>query len=199
MVKNFEETVMYKKGKLGECLIDKKILSADKFIPYAPVGDCAHPFDRICASKDKKKLMVLEVKTISARQKYPDTGISIKHYYEYLHIQDKYQLPVYIAFVDGYLRKIYGNKLDELRKPIEIVHKGKTISYPKIEENFTAVGGKIIYFPLLNMTTIHELADDEAEELERYSNYGYKRDLSHKKGYNKWLEKREELSSYYSY
>jgi len=203
MGSRFEETVMFKKGHLGEFLVDCKILQAGKFIPYAPVGGRAHPFDRLCASKNKKNLMVVEVKTISTRAKvpygYPDTGISIKHYEDYLHVQEKYNIPVFLVFVDSHLKEIYGNKLDELKKETSVIHRGKTLSYPRIESNFTAVGGKIIYFPLINMTHIYKLTEEEAGDLERFSNYGYEKDLEHKKGYDEWVKKKETLSSHYSF
>jgi hypothetical protein len=80
--------------------------------------------------------------------------------------------------------------LNKLLEPKIIKYKGKSTKYPHKEENFSAVGKRIIYFPLTNMITIYELSDKEVEELQKYSNYGYKKDMQFKKGYNKWLRRR---------
>lgn len=193
-MKQFEETIMYKKGHLAESIMDQILLTTTDFIPYAPAGGIAHPFDRLVASKDKKSLFVLELKAVSARNFYPDTGISIQHYKDYLHIQVKYRLKVFIAFVDSKNKEIYGNTIESLAKPTEIEHtmpngRKKVLHYPKEEDNFTAVGGRIIYFPLQNMKrNIFILTTEQAQELEQTSNYGYSQDLSHKKGYQEWKE-----------
>jgi hypothetical protein len=82
------------------------------------------------------------------------------------------------------LGKIYGNILNELAKDTVIQHRGKSISYPLIQSNFSAVGGKIIYFPLANMVDIYMLTPEQCEAIEKYANYGYSKDVSHKQGYN---------------
>lgn len=197
-MRKLTDSIMYKRGELGEQIIDEFIKKRDKFIPYMPVFDGGHPFDRILASKDKRQLQVLEIKTIKARNAapeyrltgYPDTGISISHYFEYLHIQNTYALNVYIAFVDAVLGKIYGNVLNELAKETVIQHRGKTITYPLIQENFSAVGSRIIYFPLINMTDIYTLSVEQCSEIEKYANYGYSKDMNHKKGYKEWKRDR---------
>lgn len=188
------DTIMYKRGQLGEQILDDFVKSRGKFIPYMPVFDGGHPFDRILASTDKKRLQILEVKTITARKFFPDTGISIAHYFEYLHIQNTYALPVYIAFVDAVLGKIYGNILDELAKDTVITHRGKQISYPLTQDNFSAIGGKIIYFPLANMTDLYNLSNEQCQEIEKYANYGYSKDVSHKQGYNQWKSRKQQIS-----
>ncbi len=183
----FTDSVMYQKGQLGERILDELIAKKDKFIPYMPVFNGGHPFDRILASRDKKQLQILEVKTIDARIYYPDTGISIAHYRDYQHIQDTYGLDVFIAFVDTNLHEIYGGLLNTLSKSNTITHKGKPIQYPLIVDNFTAIGGQIIYFPLAHMTrNLYTLTDEQCEELKRYSNHGYKKDVNHKRGYTEW-------------
>lgn len=183
---NFKNTKMYKRGELGEEIVDSLILNKGKFIPYAPVLEDAHIFDRLVASRDKKRLMIVEIKTIDARDYYPDTGISIKHYEEYSLIQNEYNIDVWILFVDSKNKAIYGNTLKNLATETEVKHKGKTLLYPMIKPNFTAVGGKIIYFPLTNTIQICELSEEQAEELKKLNNKGYKEGLEYKKGYKEW-------------
>lgn len=188
----FEETKMYKKGQLGEEIVDRFIIQRGKFIPYAPmVDDEPHTFDRLLATKDKKRLMIVEVKTLDSRDYYPDTGISIAHYEEYIEIQNKYGIDVWIFFVDSKLKKIYGNTLNNLNNEVTITHRGRTITYPDVKSNFTAVGGNIIYFPLMHMIDIAELTKDQAEQIKRYSNKGYKEGVSWKKGYKEWQNSRK--------
>ena len=183
---DFKSTKMYKKGELGEQIVDNLILNKGKFIPYAPVLEEAHIFDRIVASKDKRKLMIVEIKTVDARDKYPDTGISIGHYKEYIEIQEEYNIDVWILFVDAKNKKIYGNTLNKLSEPTELEHKGKALVYPMIWDNFTAVGKKIIYFPLMNMYDVCVLSDEQVAKLVELNNKGYKEGLAWKDGYNEW-------------
>ena len=70
---NFDELPGTQKGRIGEIEVDK-YLSSIGIIPYAPILSKAHPFDRLCASADKKKLFVAECKAKAARTYYPDTG-----------------------------------------------------------------------------------------------------------------------------
>lgn len=184
----FKKSKMYKKGQVGEQIVDDLILNAGKFIPYAPVLDNAHVFDRLIASTDKRKLMIIEIKAVDARDYYPDTGISIGHCKEYKYIQDKYNIDIWILFVDSKLKKIYGNSLNKLIEKAEVEHGNKLLKYPKIKPNFSAVGGKIIYFPLINMVDISELTDEQCKELKKFNNKGYTEGISWKKGYDEWLE-----------
>jgi hypothetical protein len=191
MRKNFLDTIMAKKGKAGEALIDEMVAKRGQYSPYAPIFEGSHPFDRLLVSKDKKKLLILEVKSVTVRKYYPDTGISIAHWEEYNHIIDSYGLDVFIVFVDETLREVYGNYLTVLQKDTTVTHNGRTLQYPKKERNFSAVGGYIMYFPLCNMIrNLFTIDDQTANELQALSNYGYKQDMTHKRGYKDWKARR---------
>lgn len=95
-------------------------------------------------------IRVVEVKSKPRRDKYPDTGIPTRHYDDYKHIENKYGIQVFIAFVDEVLKKIYGNFLEELEKP-----EGR---YPLRYAN-------VIYFPLSKMRDITMLTDEQCAEL----------------------------------
>ena len=106
------------KGKLGEAIVDMYLMDRG-VIPYKPVlEEAAHPFDRLCASRDKRRLFVVEVKAKPARYAYPDTGINISHWNDYTNIQDTYRIDVYIFFVDEERREVYGG---EFRAGVEDV------------------------------------------------------------------------------
>ena len=112
---NWEDQTTVKKGNIGEDIVSD-YFKARNYIPYKPDAEGSHPFDRIMARADKKEIFIAEVKTKARRIYYPDTGIDIRHYDSYKYIQDKYNIDVFIYFVDEYLKTIYGNFLRILDK-----------------------------------------------------------------------------------
>lgn len=158
-----------KKGDIGEKIVSDWLISHG-YIPYTPQAAGAHPFDKLCASRDKKTIFVAEVKSKPARTYYPDTGIDVRHYDDYKYIQSKYNIDVFLFFVDEDKRQIYGGKLSRLETQTEIIHNGKKISYPLEHRG-------IIYFPLSAMQIIGELTDNQAASLNQHStrNEAYKR------------------------
>lgn len=178
----FTESVMNKKAKYAEKLVKNHLINTGVIVTYSPdVENKAHTFDMLMASSDKKTIMIAEVKAVNERDFYPDTGISINHYHQYLHIQKKYNLRVFIFFVDTKKGKIYGQYLDVLTDIYYVTHKGKVIEYPKIEKDKygAAVGGSIIYFPTEQMRDIKTLTSDEISTLNLLSNKGHKEDMNH--------------------
>lgn len=151
------------KGTLGEELIDKYIHESGRLIPYCPVFDGAHPFDRIVASLNKKEMYILDVKTKARRSYYPDTGIDIRHYEQYKYLEDKYNMPVYLAFVDEWLDKIYGNYLSILEEPTPDVKTNYGYrDYPIKQKG-------IIYFPCVKMEYITILDKNNSKKLKELS------------------------------
>jgi len=147
-----------KKSDYGESLIDAYLITKG-LVPYKPDADRPHPFDRLCASSDKQKLYVVEVKTKAQRKYYPDTGFNVSSYNDYINIQSKYKLNVYVFFVDEELGAIYGGLLNYLAEDRKITHKGKEINYPLVKRG-------IIYFPVSAMRTIAMLNDSEISFLQ---------------------------------
>ena len=139
-----------------------KYLIKNGYIPYLPNAAGAHPFDRLVASRDKRKIFIADTKTKSRRKYYPDTGINIRHYNEYKYIQDTYGIDVFIFFVDEEQGIVYGNLLKNLDKSREIHHNGKKIMYP-LEQ------GGIRYFSLENMITIADIPDIISKQLKQYT------------------------------
>lgn len=149
----------------------RKHLEKLGYIVYEPKTEGAHAFDKLCVSRDKKVLFIAEVKTKPHRLKYPDTGIDIRHYHEYLHIQEKYGVDVLLFFVDEYKKQIYTNKLRTLDKERTIRHDGRDLAYP-FEQ------GGIRYYPLEAMKKVCDLNDEQASEIEGLSsrNYDYRKE-----------------------
>jgi hypothetical protein len=158
---NWNERINVKKGNIGEQIVFDYLYNIG-YVIYRPVTGGAHPFDNLCVSRDKKDIFIAEVKTKEARQYYPDTGINIKNYNEYKFIQNKYNLHVFLFFVDADNLKVYGNFIACL----EAKKVSGKCSYP-LKQN------GIIYFPLSNMKLISELTDDQAKAIKEHNTKRY--------------------------
>jgi hypothetical protein len=152
---DWQSLTTVKKGNIGEKLVDQWLTSKG-YIPYSPIATGAHPFDRLVASRDKKTIFIADSKTKAKRKYYPDTGIDIRHYKEYMHIQQKHNIHVFIFFVDEESMLIYGNFLARLDKSIAVYHKNKKINYPLLQHG-------IIYFPMVSMIEVCPIPKETAE------------------------------------
>lgn len=157
---NFQDLKTVKLGNAGEKIVDE-YLRGKGVIPYAPISDGAHPFDRLCAY-GKRRVFIAEAKTKPKRKLYPDTGIDVRHYNEYKFIEEKHNLDVWLFFVDSDEQRVYGNKLSELDKDTKIRHRGKMIPYP-LEQ------GGIVYFPIQNTKHIANISNTELADLKKHS------------------------------
>lgn len=169
---NWEDRIEVIKGNTGEQIVTEYLIKRG-YIPYKPEPIGAHPFDRLCATPDKKRIFVAEIKTKPARVYYPDTGIDIRHYRDYDNIQKTHNLEVFLFFVDQDRKSIYGNKLSRLMEQREVQHSGKILLYPIQDRG-------IIYFPLVSMIMVGKLTDAQSETLEELStrNKAYKEALN---------------------
>lgn len=104
------------KGNIGEGIVDDYLISKG-IIPYAPKSEGAHPFDRLCATRDKRRIFIAETKSKASRNKYPDTGFPVRNYHDYMHVQETYGIDIWCFWVDEGHRMIYGNKLNQLIQP----------------------------------------------------------------------------------
>ncbi len=166
----FEKLPAVQKATIAEKELDKFLMKKG-IVPYIPNPGAPHPFDRLCASADKKSLFVAEVKAKASRSYYPDTGMNVRNYNDYINIRQKYGIDIWMFFVDEYRKQIYGNLLTELEKPITINHNGKLKQYPSIEPDKKGV--KIIYFPLVKMEKICDLDEAVVLHMKTLSNRNY--------------------------
>lgn len=156
---NWKDKTTVKKGNIGERLVDEYLINQG-FIPYHPGVDGSHPFDRLVASRDKKTIFIADAKTKAKRMYYPDTGINISHYNEYKFIQDKYNIDVFIFFVDEECGEIYGNFIRELDTERQIENYCSVIKYPLEHKG-------IHYFPIINTKHIAYIPKEETEMLQQ--------------------------------
>lgn len=160
----WEDRINVKKGNLGEKIVTDW-LHKKGLIVYETITDAPHAFDKL-VSKGKDILVIAEVKTKPRRMYYPDTGIDIRHYNEYVEVSKKYNIPVCLFFVDEYLRQVYCGYLSELIKPKVVKFKNKELTYPLCLNN-------IIYFYQPDMTVIHQLSKAEVDEIKKYNSGSY--------------------------
>jgi hypothetical protein len=158
---NFQDKQEVKKGNIGECIVDKYLISKG-VIPYKPTVEKAHPFDRLCASSDKKSVYIVEVKAKARRKYYPDTGFNLSSYNDYINMQNKYGLSVFVFFVDEEAGQVYGGSLKEISIECCVEHGRKSIKYP-------LVLGKVIYFPVCKMRVIKNLKTEDMHELKKHT------------------------------
>ena len=157
---NWTDKREVKKGQIGERII-KSFLESKGYIIYTPNTDGAHAFDFL-AIKNKEKALIAECKTYPKRKFYNDTGVDIKHYYEYKVVSENHNMPVFLFFIDDVKNEIYGNWLSELEKEC---YDGK-IKYPLKENGKT---GTKIYFSLNSMRHISFLRESEIKEIKQFS------------------------------
>jgi hypothetical protein len=149
-----------KKGDLGEAEVDQWI-HRQGYVPYRPDFNGPHPFDRLCATPDRRKLLIVESKCKPRRRYYPDTGFNCRHYRQYRYILETHAIDTFVAFVDEDSGTIYGNLLTVLDLPRIIKH--NEIYLPSGELTFDELHYPreqhgIRYYPLIAMQTVAPIA-----------------------------------------
>jgi len=163
---NWQDKPQVKMGNIGE-QIAKDYLLKRGFVPYSADKEAgAHPFDFLCATRDKKSVFIAEVKTKPSRLYYPDTGFNVSSYETYKNIRQNHNMEVYCFFVDVHKRAVYGESLSKLEKATAINHNGKTIQYPFVQKG-------VIYFPLEAMEVIAQLTPEQCREIEQHKTRSY--------------------------
>lgn len=156
-----------RKGNIGEKIVDDWLL-ARGWVPYRPIADAAHPFDRLVASRDKKQIVVVEVKSKPAREAFPDTGIDFRHFCDYRGVATKYRIPVFLAFVDEKASQVYGQFLSKLLQ----THREYGREYPwRPRPNKKP---DIVYFALSQMRHIANLSSEQVLSLAELRKSGFR-------------------------
>ena len=157
---SWNDKTTVQKGNYGEKLV-KQYLESKGWIVYGVETEGRHAFDKLCV-KDKKHIIIAEIKTKARMNYYPATGFNTRNYNEYKFLQNKYGIDIFIFFVDEALHKIYGNKLKELERNKIIKNK----SYPMEIKDITL-------FPLINMIEIADLKQEDSNYLINHSTRNY--------------------------
>lgn len=166
----WREKPTVKKGDWGELQVELWLLENNYTIYTPKYCNNPHPFDRLVESPNGK-LFIGEVKTKPHRKHYPDTGFNKKHLWSYFQIWYKYNLDVFIYFVDTLQKRCYGNWLQEITKPRNIEHNGKILEYIRYERD-GRTGQSLVYFPLVAMEPIFDIPNHNLKTLNTILN-GY--------------------------
>lgn len=153
---NWDKKTNVIKGNFGE-EIARKYLEDKGWIVYSPETKGPHCFDRLCV-KNKRNMIIAEVKTKARRKFRADTGFNLKNWNEYKFIHQKYGIEIFFFFIDEFLGEMYGSKISSMMQERLIIEKGKEIKYPLIDRG-------IIYFPLVDMVNIQKLNAEQIEFL----------------------------------
>jgi len=143
-----------KKGELGEKII-MNYLESRGWIVYTPfTKDKAHYFD-ILATKNKEKVIAIDVKTKARLNNWEAQGINIKQYNEYMRFVNKTNIPFYIIFVDDKNGNVHYAELKNL-------------------ENSFKPNSNIIAWYLSDMVLLFNIGSEMIGELSKYDQRNYK-------------------------
>lgn len=126
-MENWNNKIQVIKGDFAERIVHK-YLENKGYIVYIPQTNGSHSFDRL-AIKNKKQIIIAEIKAKAKLNNYDETGFEYKHYLEYKEISKKHNIPVFIFFVDEMLKEIYGNFLSALEQNSRIAPWGTQILF----------------------------------------------------------------------
>jgi len=145
-----------KKGDIGEDII-QEYLEEKGWKVYRPLTSGAHWFDML-ASKDKKEIIALDVKTKARFNYRACQGINKKSYLEYENLLDNIQVPFYLFFVDDKDGNVHFADLSGL--------KGKGFTLPKCEH--------IIAWDLSDMKYLFNIGEEKINALSIFDKRNYK-------------------------
>ena len=162
---DWHKRIEVKKGDYGESLVLNYLEKEKNWICYQCISDKAHLFDFLCFN-NKFEPCVVEVKTKSHRNKYPDTGFDLRSYKRYKDFNIRTGIRILVLFVDEIEKRIYGNFLDKLDEKRICNNK----VYPSDEMDRY---GKIIrYYPLVAMEHISNISNDNVSNLQNLKKVG---------------------------
>jgi len=153
MAMRFEDTKQYKKGQMGEEII-REFLEKKGWIVYFPfTKNKAHYFD-ILATKNKEKVIAVDVKTKARLNKWAAQGINLKSYNEYMKFIEKNKIPFYLIFIDDKSGDVHYADLKKLGR-----------GFP--------VTSKIIAWHLLHMKKLFNIGEVKIKELSELDQRNY--------------------------
>lgn len=149
--RNFETAL--KKGELGERII-REYLEGRGWVVYFPfTKNRAHYFDML-ATKNKEKVIAIDVKTKARLNKWAAQGIDIRHYNEYMKMANSTGVPFFIVFIDDKTGDVHAQDIKKLSDPIR-------------------VNDKIMAWKLSQMVLLFNIGPDNISKLSLYDQRTY--------------------------
>lgn len=166
----FSEMATTRKGSIGEKYV-RNLFEKMGYVVYgALTEDKAHLFDFMAANKAEKKMFIAEVKSKSKRKVYDDTGIDHRHFLEYQEISKKYNMDVFLMFVDEENALVYGNFLSVLEQDIvcnTTGSKSHNVLYP-LTYSFNS-GSTLHFWPISRMGFIARIDGETVKVLQQFT------------------------------
>lgn len=154
------------KGEIGETII-RSYLEGKGWVVYQPLTNGPHCFDML-SIKDKNTSIAIDVKAKAALNKWPATGVNLRHFEEYQKFSVKHNMKFFLAFVDEMKGEIYGNSICELEKERTVFGKLYPFNMP------TRRGVILRIWPLEAMNHIAHLRDSDVLLLKGHNQRSYK-------------------------
>ena len=148
--KSFE--IAKKKGELGEQIIQDYLENRGWIVYFPFTKDRPHYFDML-ATKDKERVVAIDVKTKARFNNFPMQGINVKSYNEYLHFVKSTNVPFYLIFVDDKNGDVHA-------VDIATLHDG-------------VVMGTVIAWNLSQMKYLFKIDSEKIAELSNYDQRSY--------------------------
>jgi hypothetical protein len=164
----WEERTTVQKGTIAEELVCNWFL-AKGVQPYRPAPGGPHKVDFLLIEPNGR-FRGLDVKAKAARNRYPDTGIDLRHFFEYRDLEINYGTPMFLAFVDEAAGCFYGNHLEQLVVPrlIFVASRGREVQYPLVDDK-----NQLVFFPLAAMQKMGEIPLETVSRLRDLSTRKY--------------------------
>jgi len=145
--------VALKKGEVGENII-RRYLESKGWIVYFPfTKDKAHYFDML-ATKDKEKVIALDVKAKARFNNWAAQGINVKTYNQYMKFFNDTKIPFYLIFIDEQTRDVH------------------LCDLPKMKNSFNP-NINIIAWYLSDMKFMFNISEQEQQILKEYTKRNY--------------------------
>lgn len=109
---NFEKSL--KKGQIGERII-WEFLEDRGWIVYKPYTENKPHYFDIIATRNKEKVIAIDVKTKARFNKWAAQGININHYEQYLHFVKTTNVPFYLVFIDDKIGDVHVADITKLK------------------------------------------------------------------------------------
>lgn len=138
---------------MGERII-REYLEGRGWVVYFPfTKNRAHYFDML-ATKNKEKVIAIDVKTKARLNKWPAQGIDIRHYNEYMKMANSTGVPFFIVFIDDKTGDVHAQDIKKLSDPIR-------------------VNDKIMAWKLSQMVLLFNIGPDNINKLSFYDQRAY--------------------------
>jgi len=109
---NFEKSL--KKGQIGERII-WKFLEDRGWIIYKPYTENKPHYFDIIATKNKEKVIAIDVKTKARFNNWAAQGINVNHYEQYLQFVERTNVPFYLVFIDDKIGDVHVADITKLK------------------------------------------------------------------------------------